>query len=85
MPADACVDPGDPSSWLNFFWIHNDLEYIVKETNKYIAFKNRKKIEIKPKNIAELEKFMGVCMFMATYKLSCPRRYWTEKNSNGYK
>ena len=65
------------------------MDYFVKETNIYIEFKNRNKSKnakiIKPTDKAKLKKFMGVCMFMATYKLSCPRRYWTEKNSNGYR
>ena len=43
MPDDAPVDPEDPSSWLNFFWIDDDLDYFVKETNIYIEFKNQKK------------------------------------------
>ena len=80
MPDDACVNVNDPSSWFDFFWPHDDMDYYVTETNKYITLKNKeKKSQIEPTDIAELKKFMGACMFMATYKLSSPRRYWAEK------
>ena len=85
MPDGALVDPEDPSSWFNFFWIDEDMDYFVKETNIYIEFKNQNKSKnakiIKPTNKAELKKFMGVCMYMATFKLAFPRSYWIEKIS----
>ena len=41
MPFD--VKPVDPSDWFEFFWPYSLLEYIVKESNKYIQKKNKKK------------------------------------------
>ena len=80
MPADACVNVDDPSSWFDFFWPRDHIEYYVSESNKYIALKNKeKKSQIKPTDVAEFKKFMGALMYMSTYKLPNPRRYWEEK------
>ena len=63
---------------LIFFWQDEDLEYIVKETNLYIVKKNERKTKeknkIKPIDLSELKKFMGVCMYMSTFKLPSPRK-----------
>ena len=75
-------NPEDPSDWFDFFWPDPVLEYIVKESNIYIQNRNKKKNKnnnIKPTCINELKRFMGVCMFMSTFKLPSPRKYWTEK------
>ena len=80
LPSD--VNPEDPSDWFDFFWPDSILEYIVNESNIYIQKKNKnknKKNKINPTSITELKRFMGVCMFMSTYKLPSPRKYWTEK------
>ena len=80
MPADANVRLNDPSSWFDYFWPRDHIEYYVSESNKYIALKNKgRKSQIKPTNVAEFKKFMGALMYMSTYKLSNPRRYWEEK------
>ena len=42
MPDGAPVDPEDPSSWFNFFWQDEDMDYFVQETNLYIECKNLK-------------------------------------------
>ena len=36
LPDKLDLDPDDPDSFFNFFWQDEDLEKIVKETNKYI-------------------------------------------------
>ena len=41
MPFD--VNTVDPSDWFEFFWPDSLLEYIVKESNKYIQNKNKNK------------------------------------------
>ena len=54
LPDKLTLDPDDPDSFLNFFWQDEDLEKIVKETNKYIdkkIIKNNKK-EIKLTTLA---------------------------------
>ena len=47
MPVDANYDPEDPSSWFEFFWPDDTLEYIVKQSNLYIKKKNLKKSKAK--------------------------------------
>ena len=85
MPSDVELDPSNPDSFFNFFWRDEDLEKIVKETNLYIQKKNQKKQnpknKIKPTTLRELKRFMGVCMYMSTYKLPSPRKYWKEKHA----
>ena len=59
------------------------MDYIIQETILYIESKNNMKTNdkniIKPTDKPELKKFMGVSMYMATFKLPCPGNYWTEK------
>ena len=70
--------------FLTFFWQDEDLEKIVQETNKYISKKNLKKKKRKNKinrtSLQELKMFMGVVMYMSTYRLPNPRNYWRERH-----
>ena len=43
FPSDIFMDPSEPDSFFNFFWLDKDLQQIVKETNKYITKKNKDK------------------------------------------
>ena len=43
------LDPDDPDSFFNFFWQDEDLEKIVKETNKYIDKKIKRRKSQKTK------------------------------------
>ena len=80
FPSEILMDPSDPDSFFNFFWLDEDLELIVKESNKYISTKNWKKKNYPSLN--ELKRFIGVCMYISTYRLPNPRNYWKESHDH---
>ena len=66
----------------------NQISTLIKKNqlrNKYHPIKKRQLRKKAPKNIPhtnlrELKRFMGVVMYMATYRLPAPRNYWREQH-----
>ena len=59
LSSDIDLGPSEPDSFLNFFWLDEDLELIVKESNKYSSKKIEKKSH-KSKRIKDVHKCLYV-------------------------
>merc|ERR1712215_163050 len=82
------LDVEAPETFFNFFWPDEYIEVIVKETNKYIDLKHKRKMQqnIQSKKtqhttLEEVKLFMGCVLYMSTYRLPNPRLYWVENQT----